>query len=76
MFTGNNSVNFLMLQMAGALARRICYYIQSGDMVQQNDEFGFIRFGSRVDLYLPLGTKLDVKIGDVVKGGVTVIGKI
>jgi len=48
--------------------------IKEGDIVKQNDEFGFIRFGSRVDIYLPLGSKVDVKIGDVVKGGVTVLG--
>ena len=71
---GNDRTEILMRQIAGALARRICYYVKEGDKVQQNDEFGFIRFGSRVDLYLPVGTKLDVKIGDVVKGGVTVIG--
>lgn len=70
---GNNKEEILMRQIAGALARRICYYVKEGDKVEQNGEFGFIRFGSRVDLYLPLGTKVDVKIGDVVKGGVTVI---
>lgn len=71
---GNDKQEILMRQIAGALARRICFYVKEGDKVEQNNEFGFIRFGSRVDLYLPLGTKLDVKIGDVVKGGVTVIG--
>lgn len=70
---GNSRTEILMRQIAGALARRICFYVKEGDNVKQNDEFGFIRFGSRVDLYLPLGTKVDVKIGDVVKGGVTVI---
>jgi phosphatidylserine decarboxylase len=70
---GNDKQEILMRQIAGALARRICFYVKEGDKVNQNDEFGFIRFGSRVDLYLPLGTKVDVKIGDVVKGGVTVI---
>ena len=42
-------------------------------MVSQADEFGFIRFGSRVDLFFPVGTKIDVKIGEVVKGGITTI---
>ena len=70
---GNDNGDLLMRQIAGALARRICYYVQEGDTVKQNDEFGFIRFGSRVDVYLPLGTRIDVKIGDVVKGGVTVL---
>jgi phosphatidylserine decarboxylase len=62
-----------MRQIAGALARRICFYVKEGDVVTQNEEFGFIKFGSRVDLFLPLGTRVDVKIGDVVKGGVSVI---
>jgi phosphatidylserine decarboxylase len=70
---GNDNGDVLMRQIAGALARRICYYVKEGDVVRQNEEFGFIKFGSRVDLFLPLGTKVDVKIGDVVKGGVTVI---
>ncbi len=70
---GNDHGEILLRQIAGAMARRICFYVKEGDMVKQNDEFGFIRFGSRVDVYLPLGTKVDVKIGDVVKGGVTLL---
>jgi phosphatidylserine decarboxylase len=70
---GNDNGDILMRQIAGALARRICWYVNEGDTVRQNDEFGFIKFGSRVDLFLPLGTQVDVKIGDVVKGGVTVV---
>ncbi len=70
---GNNRGEILMRQIAGALARRICWYIKEGDNVTQNGEFGFIRFGSRVDIYLPVGTKVDVKIGDVVQGGVTTL---
>ncbi|HTN44847.1 MAG TPA: phosphatidylserine decarboxylase family protein [Flavipsychrobacter sp.] len=73
---GNNKIDILMRQIAGALARRICYYVKEGDSVKQNDEFGFIRFGSRVDLYLPAGTKVDVKIGDVVQNGITIIAQI
>ena len=68
---GNNKAEILMRQIAGALARRICFYVQKGDVVKQHEEFGFIRFGSRVDLFLPLGTKVDVKIGDIVQGGLT-----
>lgn len=68
---GNDNGDILMRQIAGALARRICYYVKEGDVVKQNNEFGFIRFGSRVDVFLPIGTAVDVKIGDVVKGGVT-----
>lgn len=70
---GNDRGEILMRQIAGALARRICFYVGEGDEVRQNEEFGFIRFGSRVDIFLPLGTKVDVKIGDVVKGGVSLL---
>ena len=70
---GNDRGEILLRQIAGALARRICFYVGEGDEVKQNDEFGFIRFGSRVDVFLPVGTKVDVKIGDVVKGGVTLL---
>jgi phosphatidylserine decarboxylase len=70
---GNDNGDILLRQIAGAMARRIRYYIKEGDVVKQNDEFGFIRFGSRVDVFLPVGTKVDVKIGDNVKGGVTVL---
>lgn len=73
MVVGNSKMELLVRQIAGALARRICYYVKEGDMVSQADEFGFIRFGSRVDLFFPVGTKIDVKIGEVVKGGITTI---
>jgi len=76
MVIGNNKMEILVRQIAGALARRICYYVKEGDVVNQNDEFGFIRFGSRVDLFFPVGTKIDVKIGDVVKGGITVLAHL
>ncbi|MER3463313.1 MAG: phosphatidylserine decarboxylase family protein [Chitinophagaceae bacterium] len=64
----------LTKQIAGALAKRIVNYLKPGDKVKQCDEMGFIKFGSRVDLLLPLDTKLDVKINQKVKGGVTVLG--
>lgn len=64
----------LFRQIAGALARRIVWYVKEGQEVTQGDEFGFIKFGSRVDLFLPLGTKVDVKVGEHVIGGKTVIG--
>jgi phosphatidylserine decarboxylase len=70
---GNDHGDLLLRQIAGAMARRICFYVQENDIVKQNDEFGFIRFGSRVDIYLPVGTQVDVKIGDVVKGGVSLL---
>jgi len=71
-----NGQKILFRQIAGALAKRICYYLKQGQNVTQNQEFGFIKFGSRVDLFLPLDTQLDVKIGDLTKNGVTVIGKL
>jgi phosphatidylserine decarboxylase len=62
-------------QIAGALAKRIVNYLKPGDKVEQGSEMGFIKFGSRVDLLLPLDAKIDVKINQKVKGGVTVLGK-
>ncbi|MDD2982800.1 MAG: phosphatidylserine decarboxylase family protein [Crocinitomicaceae bacterium] len=66
----------LFRQVAGAVARRICYYVQPGEHVETGSEFGFIKFGSRIDLYLPLDSEINVKIDDVVKGRVTKIGVI
>jgi phosphatidylserine decarboxylase len=65
----------LVKQIAGALAKRIVNYLKPGDQVLQGAEMGFIKFGSRVDLLLPLDTKIEVKINQKVKGGVTVLGK-
>jgi phosphatidylserine decarboxylase len=65
----------LYRQIAGALARRIVNYAQQGDAIIQGEDAGFIKFGSRVDLYLPLGTKLAVKLGDTVKGGTQVVAQ-
>jgi phosphatidylserine decarboxylase len=72
----NPHATLLLRQIAGALARRIKYYVKEGQQVQQNEEFGFIRFGSRVDIFFPVGTQIDVKIGETVQGGITVLGKI
>ena len=69
----NSKGSILCKQIAGALARRICNYTTVGQSLKQCDEYGFIKFGSRVDLLLPVGTKIHAKIGDVVKGGVTVL---
>ncbi len=63
----------LVKQIAGALAKRICNYTKVGQQVKQTDEYGFIKFGSRVDLLLPVGTKIHVQLNEVVKGGVTVL---
>lgn len=65
----------LFRQVAGALARRIVWYCKEGDEAKVCNEMGFIKFGSRVDLYFPLGTQLKVKIGDVVKGGISEIAE-
>ena len=65
----------LYRQIAGALAKRIVNYAKEGTEVVQGTDAGFIKFGSRVDIYLPLGTKVNVKIGDKVKGGVQVIAE-
>ncbi len=66
----------LFRQIAGFLARRIVFYSKEGDKATQGSEFGFIKFGSRVDLFFPLGTKINVKIDEVVKGGISVIAEI
>lgn len=65
----------LYRQIAGALAKRIVNYAKEGDTVVQGTDAGFIKFGSRVDIYLPLGTKVNVNLGDKVKGGVQVIAE-
>ncbi|MBY0348299.1 MAG: phosphatidylserine decarboxylase family protein [Hydrotalea flava] len=63
----------LYKQIAGALAKRICNYTKVGDKVQQSAEYGFIKFGSRVDVILPLHTNIKVKLNQQVQGGVTVL---
>jgi phosphatidylserine decarboxylase len=62
---------FLMRQIAGALARRIVCYAKKGDTGHQGKEIGFIKFGSRVDLFLPLNAKIEVEMDQVVKGNLT-----
>ncbi|MGY8922659.1 MAG: phosphatidylserine decarboxylase family protein [Flavobacteriales bacterium] len=62
-------------QIAGAVARRIVNYAKEGMEVEQGDDAGFIKFGSRVDLFLPLGTPLSIKLNDIVKGGVQSIAQ-
>lgn len=72
----NEKMPVLLRQVAGAMARRICYYVKEGQPVAQHSEFGFIRFGSRVDVYLPIGTPVNVKIGEKVQGGLSVLAQI
>ena len=71
----NPRITILVKQIAGALARRIVNYAKVDSNQTQNEELGFIKFGSRVDLLLPLDVKTEVKIGDVVKGGVTILAR-
>ena len=65
----------LVKQIAGAVARRIVNYLSPGMQVKQGEEMGFIKFGSRVDVLLPLGTKIHVALNQTVQGGVTVLGE-
>ena len=73
----NNRVygEILYRQIAGALARRIVNYAQEGMRVVQGKDAGFIKFGSRVDIYLPLGTEINVKLGEIAIGNKTIISK-
>jgi phosphatidylserine decarboxylase len=75
-FETENGVKILMRQIAGAVARRIAFYPKVGDAVEQGSSVGFIRFGSRVDLFLPLDAEIKVKIGDLVKGGETEVAEL
>ena len=68
---GENAI--LVRQIAGAVARRICYYLKEGQEVKQGEDFGFIKFGSRVDLFLPLDARINVKIGETSTGNKTII---
>ncbi len=72
----NDSAIILVKQIAGAVAKRIVNYLNVGQKVQQGTEMGFIKFGSRVDVLLPVGTELNVKLNQSVKGGVTVLATI
>ena len=65
----------LYRQIAGALAKRIVNYAKVGETVGQGEDAGFIKFGSRVDVYLPLGTKINVQLNQTVKGGIDVIAE-
>ncbi len=72
----HNGTEVLFRQIAGALARRICWYVQEGQAVEQGSEFGFIKFGSRIDIFLPLDAKILVNIDDKPVGGETVIAEL
>lgn len=72
----HNGTEVLFRQIAGALARRICWYVKEGQAVEQGSEFGFIKFGSRIDIFLPLDAKILVNIDDKPVGGETVIAEL
>jgi phosphatidylserine decarboxylase len=72
----NNQGDILVKQIAGALARRIVNYLSVGQKVVQSAEMGFIKFGSRVDVLLPVGADVQVKLNEAVQGGVTVLAKL
>ena len=76
MIQATNGVEVLFRQIAGAVARRIRWYVQEGQPVEQGQEMGFIKFGSRVDVFVPLDADVKVKIGDRIKGGVTVLAEL
>lgn len=71
-----SGVKVLFRQIAGALARRIKWYVKEGDQLAQGQEFGFIKFGSRVDVFLPLNAEVLVKINEKTTGGKTVIARL
>ena len=71
-----NGKEILVKQIAGALAKRIVNYLKAGMVVKQGDEMGFIKFGSRVDVLLPVGSKIHVQLNQMVQGGVTVLADL
>ena len=74
--TTANGEKLLVRQIAGALARRIKYYVTEGDALKQGEEFGFIKFGSRVDVFLPLDADIKVKIGQKTTGAITELAEL
>ena len=72
----NDKTSVLIRQIAGAVARRIRWYGKEGDKVEQGQQLGFIKFGSRVDLFLPIGTKINVELDQKVRAGKTIIAEI
>lgn len=71
-----SKVQIAVRQVAGAMARRIVTYAKPGKMSQRNQHLGFIKFGSRVDMYLPIGTEMYVAVGEAVRGNDTIIGRL
>lgn len=71
-----NGLEVLVRQIAGAMARRIKWYVDEGSELEQGTEFGFIKFGSRVDIFLPINAEIKVNIGDKTKGGKTILAEL
>jgi phosphatidylserine decarboxylase len=71
-----NRIQIAVRQIAGAMARRIVTYAKAGKQCHRNEHLGFIKLGSRVDLYLPVGTEIFVEIGESVRGNETIIGRL
>ena len=76
MITTPEGEDILVRQIAGAVARRIVTYVEQGEQVDVNDFIGFIKFGSRVDIFLPLDTEINVKLGDRTWGGETLVARL
>ena len=71
-----NKVQIALRQVAGAMARRIVTYAKPGHQAHRNTHLGFIKLGSRVDMYLPLNTEMFVEVGEAVRGNETIIGRL
>lgn len=72
----NSKAEVLFRQIAGALAKRIVYYVKEGQQVEQGSEMGFIKFGSRIDIYLPLSATINVQLEQKTRGGETVVATL
>lgn len=73
---GGKKADILFRQIAGAVARRVVYYVQENQQVEQGREMGFIKFGSRIDVFLPLDAKVEVKLNQKAKGGETILATL
>jgi phosphatidylserine decarboxylase len=71
-----SGARILFKQIAGAVARRIVYHVKVGDRVSTGERFGIVKFGSRMDVFMPLGSEVSVQLGDRVRGGQTIIGTL
>jgi phosphatidylserine decarboxylase len=76
MLKTTSGAKVLCVQVAGLIARRIVCWVRQGDSVLRGERFGLIRFGSRMDTFLPLGSHVSVAVGDRVKGGETIVGEL